>query len=147
MSKTGGSQAAIPAESGNIATAVPSMSSSEGVNTPRVFTSTDPLVGDLATEIEAAYSGHVMAVNEPIYDASGRVVTDADIVLRNAIIQVKAGRGAGLTRQVFVTEKATGKVTIGYGPSLGKHVVLGIEERGGLVTRDRSLLMQIVKPD
>lgn len=112
----------------------------------RTFTSGDPLVADLANEIEAAYPGHVVGVNVPIRDTAGQLVTDADIQLQNAIIQVKSGGGKGLTSQVLRTEQATGMPTIGYGPSLKPSVVRSIEQAGGLVTRDKGLLIDVVRP-
>jgi len=45
--------------------------------------------------------------------ADGSIVTDADIVTGNAIIQVKSGGGKGLGDHVARTEAATGTVTIG----------------------------------
>ncbi|MBI2571595.1 MAG: hypothetical protein HYV63_31685, partial [Candidatus Schekmanbacteria bacterium] len=117
-----------------------------GAVAPRTFTSTDPIVADLANKIESVYPGHVVGVNVPITDATGMLVTDADILLRNAAIQVKSGSGAGLTRQVLVTESATGLPTIGYGPRLGGSVLRGIQQSGGLVTRDEKLLIEVVRP-
>ena len=113
---------------------------------PRTFTSSDPLVADLADEIEAAYPGHVVGVNVPVRNAAGRLVTDADIQLQNAIIQVKSGGGKGLTGQLLRTEQATGMPTIGYGPTLKPSVVRSINQAGGLVTTDKGLLIEVVKP-
>ncbi len=114
--------------------------------TVRTFTSADPLVADVANAIERAYPGHVVGVNVPITNTAGRLVTDGDIVLQNAIIQVKSGSGAGLTSQLLRTEAATGMPAIGYGPNLGGSVVKGIQATGGLVTRDKALLIQVVAP-
>jgi hypothetical protein len=113
---------------------------------PRTFTSSDPLVANLANEIEAAYPGHVVGVNVPVRNAAGQLVTDADIQLQNAIIQVKSGGGKGLTSQVLRTEQATGMPTIGYGPTLKPSVVRSINQAGGLVTTDKGLLIEVVKP-
>ncbi len=113
---------------------------------PRTFRSSDPLVGNLANEIEAAYPGHVVGVNVPVRNAAGQLVTDADIQLQNAIIQVKSGGGKGLTSQLLRTEQATGMPTIGYGPTLKPSVVRSINQAGGLVTTDQGLLIEVVKP-
>ncbi|MBF0100186.1 MAG: VCBS repeat-containing protein [Desulfobacterales bacterium] len=111
------------------------------------FTSTDPLVADLANKIENLYPGHVKGVNVPLKDAAGNVVTDADILLNNAVIQVKSGGGKGLTSQVITkTPKGTDLPVIGYGPDLKGSVVKGIEKAGGLVTRDETLLLEVIKP-
>jgi hypothetical protein len=112
----------------------------------RTFTSTAPLVADLANAIERAYPGHVRGVNVALYDAAGTLVTDADILLENAVIQVKSGAGKGLTSQLAATQRATSLPVIGYGPKLGGSVVQGIQRAGGLVTRDAELLIQVVAP-
>jgi hypothetical protein len=107
----------------------------------RVFTSSDPLVGDLATKIDAAYPGHVVGVNVPIRDAAGRLVTDADILLQDSIVQVKSGGGKGLTSQIQRTEQATGLPTIGYGPDLKPSIL-----RGCTATNCEATLIEVVKP-
>ena len=112
----------------------------------RTFSSPDPLVAGLANEIELAYPGHVVGVNVPIKNAASELVTDADILLQNAIIQVKSGPGTGLTSQLQRTEAATGLPVIGYGPDLGGSVVRGIQASGGLVTNDRQFLIHVVAP-
>jgi hypothetical protein len=112
----------------------------------RTFTSTDPLVADLANKIESRYPGHVVDVNVPIRDAAGNLVTDADILVQNAVIQVKSGSGKGLLRQILRTQAATGLPTVGYGPDLGGAVVEGIEEAGGLVTTDVEVLIEVIAP-
>lgn len=112
----------------------------------RVFSSPDALVADLANAIESAYPGHVVGVNVPLHNAVGKLVTDADILLRNAVIQVKSGKGTGLTSQLARTLSATKLPVIGYGPKLGGAVVKGIQKKGGLVTKDERLLIDVVKP-
>jgi hypothetical protein len=67
-------------------------------------------------------------VNVPVRIAAGQLVTDADILLQNAVIQVKSGGGKGMTSQLGRTEKATGLPTIGYGPTLKPSVVNGINK-------------------
>ena len=109
--------------------------------------STDPYVAALANKIESLYPGHVQGVNMPLRDASGHVVTDADILLNNAVIQVKSGGGKGLGSQVLrKTPAGSGLPVIGYGPALKPHVVQGIERGGGLVTTDETLLLEVIKP-
>jgi RHS repeat-associated protein len=117
-----------------------------GASTGRTFSSPDPFVADLANKIEAAYPGHVTDVNVPLYDSTGKLVTDADILLKNSVIQVKSGTGRGLTAQLRNTESATDLPVIGYGPTLRGSIVRGIEAKGGLVTRDEALLIDVVKP-
>ncbi|MBI1924937.1 hypothetical protein HYR99_11910 [Candidatus Poribacteria bacterium] len=113
---------------------------------PRRFTSDDPLVADLANKIEARYPGHVVGVNQKIRDARGRIVTDIDIELQNANIQVKSGEGKGLTRQVIKTQAISDKPIIAFGPNLGRHVQRSVARRGALVTTDENLLLEVIKP-
>ena len=111
----------------------------------RTFSSTDPLVGQLANDIEAAYPGHVVGVNVPLQSALG--TTDADILLQNAVIQVKSGGSAqGLLLQLQKSEAATGLPSIGFGPNLPANSLRTLSQQGGLVTADRNLLLQVVKP-
>jgi hypothetical protein len=84
----------------------------------KTFTSTDPLVGELATKIDAVYPGHVLGVNVPVLDETGQVLTDIDILLKNGIVEVKSGGGKGLTTQMATMEQYTGMPVIGYGPNL-----------------------------
>jgi hypothetical protein len=81
-----------------------------------------------------------------MYNAAGQLVTDADILLENSVIQVKSGSGAGLTSQLARTQSVTDLPVIGYGPNLGMHVVRGIQRAGGLITRDIQLLIDVVAP-
>jgi RHS repeat-associated protein len=111
----------------------------------KTFTSDDPYVADLANKIEARYPGHVVAVNKPILRPDGTTFTDFDIETQNAVIQVKS-KGKGLANQMARTETVTNKVVIGYGPKLKPSVVKEIEGRGGLVTKDESLLLDVLKP-
>jgi RHS repeat-associated protein len=114
--------------------------------TSRVFTSSDPLVGELATKIDAMYPGHVVGVNVPVTTAAGSLVTDADILLQNSIIQVKSGGGKGLTSQLLRTEGATGLPTIGYGPLLKGSVIQGAQQAGCLVITCELDLLQFISP-
>jgi len=59
------------------------------------FTSTDKHVTDVANAIENAYPGHVIGVNVPFKRADGSMITDADILTKNAIIQVKSSQVVG----------------------------------------------------
>jgi hypothetical protein len=112
----------------------------------RRFTSDDPLVADLANKIEVLYPGHVIGVNRKIRDARGRIITDIDIELQNANIQVKSGGGKGLTRQVVKTRAVSNKPIIVFGPNLGVHVQRSVERHGALVTTDENLFLEVIKP-
>jgi hypothetical protein len=113
----------------------------------RTFTSSDPLVGELATKIEKAYPGHVLGVNVDVFNRmTGQKLTDIDILLKNAAIQVKSGTGKGMLDQMRVTEAQTGLPTIGYGPDLRGAVVKSIQHAGGLVTRSAQEVIDVVRP-
>jgi len=113
----------------------------------RRFVSEDPIVADLSNKIEDRYPGHVIGVNRRIRDTRGRIVTEIDIELQNANIQVKSGGGKGLTRQVISTQAVSAKPTIAFGPNLGIHVQTSVEKQGALVTTDENLLLEVIKPD
>ena len=59
----------------------------------RVFTSKDPLVGSVATQIEQKLLGRVASVNKVVYRSDGSILTDLDIELDSIVIQVKTGGG------------------------------------------------------
>ncbi|MFT4624396.1 MAG: YD repeat-containing protein [Myxococcota bacterium] len=115
-------------------------------NSTGKFSSSDPLVGDLANAIEDAYPGHVKGVNVPSTRADGSMATDFDIELDNAVIQVKSGGGKGLQGQISRTEGVTDKPVIGYGPDLKGSVVKGAQGKGQLVTTSQDELIEVVKP-
>ena len=113
----------------------------------RRFESDDPLVADLANKIEARYPGHIVGVNRKIRDTRGRVVTDIDIELQNANIQVKSGGGRGLTRQVIATQAVSEKPIVVFGTDLGRHVQRSVARQGALATTNENLLLEVIKPD
>ncbi|MGY1500584.1 hypothetical protein ACW4TU_29080 [Streptomyces sp. QTS52] len=84
----------------------------------RTFTSDDPLVGDVANAIEAKYPGLVDDVNVLTKRPDGSTLTDFDIELKNATIQVKAGPGKGAGTQVTRTQQGSSKPVIVYGPKM-----------------------------
>jgi hypothetical protein len=112
-----------------------------------IYCSSDPLVGDLANEIERLYPGHVVGVNVPLYDAAGNLATDADIVLQNAVIQVKSGSKAqGILAQLTKSEALTGKTAVGFGPKFSNTLVRNLNGMGGLVTNIQSDLLAAIAP-
>jgi RHS repeat-associated protein len=113
----------------------------------RTFQSADPLVGKIATSIEEMYPGHVVGVNVPLYNSAGKLVTDADILLQNAILQIKSGGGKGLADQLARTQLATSLPVIGFGPTLKGSVVAQVQREGGYVTTNLKTLLEVVKPD
>ncbi|MFE9094979.1 RHS repeat domain-containing protein [Streptomyces sp. NPDC007264] len=112
----------------------------------RTFTSDDPLVGDVANEIEAKYPGLVEDVNVPVNRSDGSTLTDFDIELKNAVIQVKAGPGKGAGAQVTRTQEGTGKPVIVYGPKLRPSVIKEVNSRGGIGVTSMDDLLTVVAP-
>ena len=96
----------------------------------RVFTSSDPLVGDLATKIDKALPGSVNTINQVVKRADGTTLTDLDIVARGTVIQVKSGGAKGLVRQIQRTAAGTGKPTVGYAPTAKGSVLRNAESQG-----------------
>jgi len=87
------------------------------------------------------------ALRHLTYNAAGKLVTDADIMLQNAVVQVKSGTSAqGLLRQLQASESATGLPSVGYAPNLPLNSIKTLSSQGGLVTGDKALLLQILKP-
>ncbi|MGW5233604.1 RHS repeat-associated core domain-containing protein [Streptomyces nodosus] len=121
-------------------------SSGSAKTSSRVFTSDDPLVGDVATEIDAKYPGLVKDVNVAVKRADGTDLTDFDIELKNAVIQVKAGPGKGAGAQVTRTIEGTNKPVIVYGPKLRPSVMKEVNSRGGMAVNSMSDLLGLVAP-
>lgn len=120
-------------------------SCSEG--TSKTWTSTDKYVGETANAIEAKYPGKVVDVNKKVYKADGTPLTDYDIELDNAIIQVKQGGGKGATKQAINTASSTSKEVIIYLPdqNSGAAVVKGLQNEGFKVFTNQQDLMNYLK--
>ena len=106
-------------------------------------------MGDVANAIEARYPGRNIDVNVPARRSDGSLVTDSDIELPKAIIQIKSGRGRRAASQATSTMDAlapAGRPVVVYGPDLGPYVMRDIGERGGLVTRSLDELLDVIGP-
>ncbi|KAA8782368.1 WXG100 family type VII secretion target [Paenibacillus amylolyticus] len=112
----------------------------------RTFISTDKYVGETANAIEARYPGKVVDVNKKVYRADGTPLTDYDIELDNAIIQVKQGGGKGATRQAINTASSTNKEVIVYLPNQisNSAVVKGLQKEGFQVFTSETDLINYV---
>ena len=135
----------LPAKAGGGGNGLKTGIAEGGVNTARVFTSSDPLVGDLANSIEKGFPGRVCGVNRVIKDLNGRIITDLDIELNNIIIQVKSGGGKGLSTQLQNTANATSKIVVGYGPSIKPSVIKGAQANGFSVFANVDDLFNFIK--
>lgn len=114
---------------------------------PKTWTSTDKYVGETANAIEAKYPGKVVDVNKKVYRADGTPLTDYDIELNNAIIQVKQGGGKGATKQAINTASSTSKEVIVYLPdqNTGAAVVKGLQKEGFKVFTNQQDLLNYLK--
>lgn len=99
----------------------------------------------MANAIDDAIPGKVSNVNKVIRDSTGRIITDLDIELDNAVIQVKSGGGKGLTTQLKNTASATGKEAIGYVPDAKPSIIKGAEANGFKVFTDLNDLLGYLK--
>lgn len=121
-------------------------SSTERTSNVRSFISTDKYVGETANAIEARYPGKVVDVNKKVYRDDGTPLTDYDIELDNAIIQVKQGGGKGATRQAMNTASSTNKEVIVYLPNQisNSAVVKGLQKEGFQVFTSEADLINYV---
>ncbi|MFN8707566.1 MAG: polymorphic toxin-type HINT domain-containing protein [Planctomyces sp.] len=103
------------------------------------FYSNDPHVANIANAIEAAYPGHVVGVNQMVGGS------EVDILLKNAIIEVKGGNGKGLTKQIL-DRLNLGLPVIGHAPNLGPHAAKSINEAGGIASKSLQELIEVVAP-
>ncbi|OKP99460.1 hypothetical protein A3849_04430 [Paenibacillus sp. P46E] len=118
----------------------------KGTRNVRNFTSTDKYVGETANAIEARYPGKVVDVNKKVYRPDGTPLTDYDIELDNAIIQVKQGGGKGATRQAINTATSTSKEVVVYLPdqSPNSAIVKGLQKEGFRVYTNQEELINYV---
>ena len=107
--------------------------------------STDPLVGDLANSIDDAMPGKVIDVNKVVKNTDGRIVTDFDIELDNAVIQVKSGGGKGLTTQLKNTSSVTTKEVVAYVPDAKPSIIKSVLENDYKIFTDIEDLINYLK--
>ncbi|MGV9774294.1 DNRLRE domain-containing protein [Streptosporangium sp. NPDC003464] len=106
----------------------------------------DPLVPELVKDINARYPGHIVAQGIDIIGSDGKVLTDFDIVTKNAVVQVKTGSGKGALKQALTTQRLTGYPVIVYLPQGRGSVIQSLEKAGIMVTRDKNVLLDVLAP-
>jgi hypothetical protein len=114
----------------------------------KIFTSRDPLVGEIATEINKALPGAVLDVNVPIKNRDLKLESDADIMLINGdVIEVKSGRGKGAAKQVRNQQKIIGGhgEVIVYGPNLKDAQSSMLQTDGVKVFKELDALLSYLK--
>ncbi|MFJ6984225.1 MULTISPECIES: polymorphic toxin-type HINT domain-containing protein [unclassified Streptomyces] len=119
---------------------------SNGCPTHVIGKGDDPLVPELVDDINARYPGHVRAQGVDIVGADGQVLTDFDIVTRNAVVQVKTGSGKGALKQALRTQSLTDYPVIVYLPQGRGSVIKSLEQAGIMVTRDKNVLLDVLAP-
>ncbi|XXT35724.1 toxin TcdB middle/C-terminal domain-containing protein [Sorangium sp. So ce448] len=111
---------------------------------PRTFTSKDPQVGELATEVEARIPGIVEDVNVQTVRPNGEPGTDLDIALTDGrAIQIKTGGTRGLMTQMEETA-ARGWDPIAYAPYASRALQTQIAKKGWSVATTPEQLHNIV---
>ncbi len=109
----------------------------------RVFQSTDPLVGEVATAVDDLSPGRVVNVNGVVRRPSGGRHTDLDIEFTDAVAEVKSGRRLGdAVSQARKATEATGKPSFIYGPNLRPGAVREARRQGAEVVRTFEELFQ-----
>ncbi|HWZ22281.1 MAG TPA: hypothetical protein VNW06_06475 [Cytophagaceae bacterium] len=109
------------------------------------YSSKDPLVGKLATSIEAEMPGSIVSLNKEILKASGGRVTDFDIETTNFVIQVKSGATSGIGKQVAATRTVTGKQVLVLSPKAGSQAIKNVQLNGGILFKSESDLILYLK--
>ena len=125
-----------------------SAASTAATTAGKVFTSTDPIVGETATSINNALPGAVRDVNVPIKNPTLNMSSDADIQLANGdVVEVKSGGGTGATTQVSNQQKIIGDSgeVIVYGPNLKGSVINGLQNNGVNVFTNMNDLLNYIK--
>lgn len=109
----------------------------------RVFTSKDPLVGDVATALDAAEPGSVLGLNQNIDTLHG-AYREVDIELADIVIQVKSGPAGGITAQIERTAVQTGRTVIGYAPDMPAAAWANAARNGVPVARTIDELLALI---
>jgi len=116
---------------------------------PGMFSSPDPLVGDLANAIESAHPGSVAGVNVNLTNPNtpNARATEADILLRNGtVIQVKSQGYGGLSGQMQRTASATGQRVVGYAPNAPRAAIASGRNTGLEIYTSEAELLAAVAP-
>lgn len=106
----------------------------------RTFTSSDPLVGDLANWIERQRPGWIRGVNHHVPQHDGRT-REIDIEVGNVLVQVKSDRARHLLAQMTATMNTTGRVPVAYAPDMPYVAWRGALYDGFRIARTREELM------
>ena len=70
---------------------------------------------------------------------------EVDIVLDNALVQVKGGNARGLVGQITGTADSTGQVVIGYAPDIPSAAWASAARQGIAIARTHEELVMIVR--
>jgi hypothetical protein len=89
-----------------------------------------------------------VGIEVPKLDVNGNTVTDFDILLRNAVVEVKGRHGKGTAAQVRnrIGPAAHPLPVIVYGPNMSRHALKSILDDGNLATDDLEVLIDLIRP-
>jgi len=110
---------------------------------PRVFTSKDPLVGELATWLDEWSPGIVKGVNVDVPTRYGRW-QEVDIDLDEYVVEVKSGRAQKLRAQLDAIAEKTGRKVVAFVPEMPGRAWAELARQGYRLARDPEELAQIL---
>jgi hypothetical protein len=114
----------------------------------RTFESRDPLVADLARQIDADRPGSVLFINRDLINPEDHLnrMTEFDIETDKAVIQVKAGERANkLGAQIEKSMSIADKPVIGYAPEVSPERLAFLESQGHRIFTDEATLIAYLK--
>lgn len=111
------------------------------------FWSLDPGVARIAYNIESRLPGKLRGINRKFYNASGKELTDADLLLPNVVVEVKSGANYDKwVTQLPEIQKATGLPVILFAPDLKKSYADAIKAKGyKIFTKEQDLIDELVR--
>lgn len=111
---------------------------------PRVWTSKDPLVGELATWLSAQHPDLVRGVNAWLPTYHGKL-HEVDIDLGEIVVEVKTGPARKAGPQLEVIANNTGRRPILFAPDIPTPARMTVLSKGFAVARTNEELLDIIK--
>ena len=113
-------------------------------NSAPIWSSADPLVGNLANQLEAAFPGRITGVNTNVPMSNG-LLREVDIELGDIVVQVKSGNARGLTGQIETSVSTTGRRVVGYAPDMPPGAWENAARQGIPIARSLDELIAIIR--
>ena len=114
------------------------------VPAPRVFTSRDPLVADVAASLDEAFPGRVSGVNTMVRQFTGHL-REVDVELGDVIVQVKSGSARRMARQITDTIAGTGRPVVALAPTMRPGAWHAAATDGVAIARTMDELIAIIR--